>query len=146
MASLLPLRMLDLNQNPPTQTHGPIHCDKGDKGRLLSCPTYVIPGINIARALERTWVFVGRKRNVAMSTAALTELSLETAFGLEAFDARMRAFATTFDLWPLAERQSAGFPLTSHNLGKTFLFDCSPLGLTSLAFTLPIADSGISTS
>ena len=28
---------------------------------------------------------------------------LETAFGLEAFDARMRAFATTFDLWPLAE-------------------------------------------
>jgi len=35
---------------------------------------------------------------------------LETAFGLEAFDARMRAFATTFDLWPLAEGQQPDFP------------------------------------
>jgi hypothetical protein len=26
---------------------------------------------------------------------------LVTAFGLQAFDERMRAFATTFDLWPL---------------------------------------------
>ena len=30
---------------------------------------------------------------------------LETAFGLKAFDARMRAFATTFDLWPLGGEQ-----------------------------------------
>jgi hypothetical protein len=35
---------------------------------------------------------------------------LETAFGLEAFDARMRAFATIFDLWPLAEDQQPDFP------------------------------------
>ena len=35
---------------------------------------------------------------------------LETAFGLEAFDARMRAFATTFDLWPLAEGNQPDFP------------------------------------
>lgn len=28
---------------------------------------------------------------------------LEDAFGLEAFDSRMRAFATAFDLWPLKE-------------------------------------------
>lgn len=26
---------------------------------------------------------------------------LQDAFGLEAFDSRMRAFATEFDLWPL---------------------------------------------
>ena len=30
---------------------------------------------------------------------------LETAFGLQAFDERMRAFATTFDLWPLGGEQ-----------------------------------------
>jgi hypothetical protein len=35
---------------------------------------------------------------------------LQTAFGLEAFDARMRAFATTFDLWPLAEGSQPDFP------------------------------------
>ena len=35
---------------------------------------------------------------------------LETAFGLEAFVARMRAFATTFDLWPLAEGNRPDFP------------------------------------
>ena len=35
---------------------------------------------------------------------------LETAFGLEAFDARMRAFATTFDLWPLSEGRPPDFP------------------------------------
>ncbi len=35
---------------------------------------------------------------------------LETAFGLEAFDARMRAFATTFDLWPLGEGKQPDFP------------------------------------
>jgi hypothetical protein len=100
----LPLWKLDLNQSPPAQTHGPIHCDKGDKGRLFSCPTDVIPGINIARTLERMCVFVGRKQIVAVSTAALSRIvRWRTAFGLEAFDARMRAFATTFDLWPLAE-------------------------------------------
>ena len=35
---------------------------------------------------------------------------LETAFGLEAFDKRMRAFATTFDLWPLGEAEPPDFP------------------------------------
>ena len=35
---------------------------------------------------------------------------LETAFGLEAFDARMRAFATTFDLWPLGGANPPDFP------------------------------------
>ena len=30
---------------------------------------------------------------------------LETAFGLQAFDERMRAFATIFDLWPLGGEQ-----------------------------------------
>lgn len=28
---------------------------------------------------------------------------LEAAFGLDAFDVRMRAFATAFDLWPLGK-------------------------------------------
>ena len=35
---------------------------------------------------------------------------LETAFGLEAFDERMRAFATTFDLWPLGSGNQPDFP------------------------------------
>ena len=35
---------------------------------------------------------------------------LETAFGLKAFDARMRAFATAFDLWPLSEGVQPEFP------------------------------------
>lgn len=35
---------------------------------------------------------------------------LETAFGLEAFDRRMKEFATTFDLWPLCARKQADFP------------------------------------
>ncbi len=34
---------------------------------------------------------------------------LETAFGLEAFDERMRAFATTFDLWPLCAGKQPDF-------------------------------------
>ena len=56
-------------------------------------------------------MFVGRKQNVAV-TYGCTEPNcpLETAFGLEAFDARMRAFATTFDLWPLAEGNQPDFP------------------------------------
>jgi len=35
---------------------------------------------------------------------------LEAAFGLEAFDARMRAFATAFDLWPLGGGKQPDFP------------------------------------
>ncbi len=35
---------------------------------------------------------------------------LETAFGLKAFDLRMRAFATAFDLWPLTECEQPDFP------------------------------------
>jgi len=35
---------------------------------------------------------------------------LETAFGLEAFDERMRVFATTFDLWPLGGEKQPDFP------------------------------------
>lgn len=35
---------------------------------------------------------------------------LETAFGLEAFDSRMRAFATAFDLWPLTDGERQEFP------------------------------------
>ena len=77
---------------------------KAIKGRLLSCPTDVIPAINIARTLERTCVFVGRKQIVAMSTAVLSRIvRWRRPLAVEAFDARMRAFATTFDLWPLAE-------------------------------------------
>jgi hypothetical protein len=35
---------------------------------------------------------------------------LETAFGLEAFDKRMRAFATIFDLCPLGGGKQPDFP------------------------------------
>ena len=35
---------------------------------------------------------------------------LEKAFGLEAFDERMRAFATVFDLWPLSGGDQRDFP------------------------------------
>jgi hypothetical protein len=35
---------------------------------------------------------------------------LEDAFGLEAFDQRMREFATIFDLWPLSQMAVADFP------------------------------------
>jgi len=35
---------------------------------------------------------------------------LETSFGLKAFDERMRAFASTFDLWPLSEGSQRDFP------------------------------------
>lgn len=35
---------------------------------------------------------------------------LEKAFGLEAFDERMRAFATIFDLWPLGGGKQPDFP------------------------------------
>ena len=35
---------------------------------------------------------------------------LGTTFGLQAFDERMRAFATTFDLWPLGGGDQPDFP------------------------------------
>jgi hypothetical protein len=35
---------------------------------------------------------------------------LEKMFGLPAFDARMRAYATAFDLWPLGGLNSPDFP------------------------------------
>ena len=35
---------------------------------------------------------------------------LEHAFGLKAFDQRMKAFATVFDLWPVGARQQPDFP------------------------------------
>jgi hypothetical protein len=35
---------------------------------------------------------------------------LETAFGLKAFDERMRAFATDFDLWPLGRGNQPDVP------------------------------------
>lgn len=36
---------------------------------------------------------------------------LEKSFGLEAFDRRMRAFATTFDLWPVKAGAQSEIPL-----------------------------------
>lgn len=35
---------------------------------------------------------------------------LEKSFGLEAFDARMKAFSTVFDLWPLSDVQQPDYP------------------------------------
>lgn len=35
---------------------------------------------------------------------------LEKAFGLAAFDQRMREFATMFDLWPIANANPPDFP------------------------------------
>lgn len=35
---------------------------------------------------------------------------LETDFGLEAFDKRMKEYATAFDLWPLSGREVLDFP------------------------------------
>jgi hypothetical protein len=35
---------------------------------------------------------------------------LETAFGLEAFDRRMKAYATALDLWPLGQSEQKDFP------------------------------------
>jgi hypothetical protein len=35
---------------------------------------------------------------------------LAKSFGLKAFDERMRAFASTFDLWPLSEGKDGDFP------------------------------------
>jgi hypothetical protein len=35
---------------------------------------------------------------------------LTKEFGLEAFDGRMKAFATTFDLWPLGDKEEKDFP------------------------------------
>jgi hypothetical protein len=35
---------------------------------------------------------------------------LEAAFGLEAFDARMKEFATIFDLWPVSGPKTPDFP------------------------------------
>lgn len=35
---------------------------------------------------------------------------LETAFGLEAFDKRMKAYATAYDLWPLGQPPQMDFP------------------------------------
>ena len=35
---------------------------------------------------------------------------LERAFGLDAFDRRMRAFATVFNLWPVGRSKQPDFP------------------------------------
>lgn len=35
---------------------------------------------------------------------------LEAAFGLEAFDKRMKEFATVFDLWPVRAANQPDFP------------------------------------
>lgn len=41
---------------------------------------------------------------------AKPDCPLSKEFGLEAFDARMKAFASTFDLWPLDDEKLADFP------------------------------------
>lgn len=35
---------------------------------------------------------------------------LEGTFGLEAFDTRMKAFATAFDLWPVGSESQRDYP------------------------------------
>lgn len=44
---------------------------------------------------------------------------LETSFGFDVFDQRMKAYATAFDLWPLAEGKPRDFPCAQEKLDQS---------------------------
>jgi hypothetical protein len=99
--------MLDPSQDTTIWTRGTLTMKK----RPVSCYTLRIPAIGTASALEAALVSAARRKTVAASTAAPSRTPLEKAFGMKAFDERMPAFATIFDLWPLRRsEQPPDFP------------------------------------